>query len=785
MKITETMLKNFIDVPQNILELTNQKIIEVESFGKLNDSTNLVIGHVLTCEDHPNSDHLHVTTVDIGDRIEHIVCGASNVAKDQYVIVAQVGTILPGNFEIKSSKIRGELSNGMICSLQELGFEDKMIPEAFKDGIYAFDQPQEIGKPALEVLGLEGWVMELGLTPNRGDLLSVLGFAEDVASMTNQKVKTRSFKIKEDQKDNPINVKIDTKHCTSYHARVFENVTIKESPWWLKNSLIAQDIKPMNNVVDISNYVMIEYGTPLHMFDFDKLDSKEIVVRNAKKGEMVKTLDGIDRVCESSDVLITDGKKPIAIGGVMGLENSIIDDHTKRVVLEAARFDPKSIQMTLKRLNLKSDASLRFERGVAQNRVLLGLERATELLVELAGATVLNGISSVIKEELMPVTIEIGKNDIQEVLGIDLSDQDLQAYFDRYRYTYQVHKDSYKINPPLDRPDLCIPADIVEEIARIYGLDQIPMKEIIAPMAGKLSHKQKRLRSIRHHLASLGFHEIITYSLIAPEVVHHYQDLGDPVSVIMPLSEDKKTLRQSLVHGLLETMSYNQNRQKDDVAVFEIGNTFTKKHEDLYLSIGMSGAWLKNPWKNLSLKPDYFLLKGILDHVFEPLGVKFSYEATDEIKAYHPYRQAKIMYQKEPIGYIAEIHPLEQKRLNLEKTYVLELNLSKVLKHEEAFSYQAPSKFPSVTRDLAILVDENLNADEIIEIIKQTVKKQLSDIHVFDIYQGDHIEKGFKSIAFSLTFNDSNQTLKTEDVDLLMKKIMGRLAFQFKAVQRS
>ena len=785
MKILERMLKNFIDVPSNIFELTNQKIIEVESFGKLNDATNLVIGHVLTCEDHPNSDHLHLTTVDLGDRVEQIVCGASNVSKDQYVIVAQVGAILPGNFEIKASKIRGEYSNGMICSLKELGFEDKMIPEIFKDGIYVFDEEKEIGKPALEVLGLEGWVMELGLTPNRGDLLSILGFAEDVASMTNQKVKSRTFKISESEKENPIKVMVETKHCTAYHARAFENITIKESPWWLKNALIAEDIKPMNNVVDISNYVMIEYGTPLHMFDLDKLESKKIVVRHAEDQEKVKTLDGIDRVLESKDVLITDGKKPIAIGGVMGLENSMIDEKTTKVVLEAARFDPKSIQMTSKRLNLKSDSSLRFERGVAQNRVLLGLERATELLIELADAIPLKGISTCIKEEQTPAAITIKKHEIQNVLGIELSETELFEYFDRYRYTYKVLNDIYVIHPPLDRPDLVIPADIIEEIARMYGLDQIPMKEIVSPMAGRLSEKQKRLRSIRHHLASLGFHEIITYSLIEPSRVHDFQNLGDPVSVIMPLSEDKKTLRQSLVHGLLDVISYNQNRQKEDVAIFEIGNTFTSKHEDLYLSIGMSGAWLKNPWNKLQLKPDYFLLKGILEHVFRPLGIEFSYESTDEIKSYHPYRQAKIIYDKEMIGYIAEIHPSTQKALDISKTYVLELNLSKVIKHKETLNYQAPSRFPSVTRDLAILVDENLNADEIIQIIKQTARKQLVDLFVFDIYQGNGIEKGLKSIAFSLTFNDPNQTLKTEDVDQLMKKIIGRLTFQFKAVLRS
>ena len=333
MKILENILKTFIDVPDNMLELTNQKIIEVESFGPINEATQLVIGKVLTCEDHPNSDHLHVTTVDLGDRIEQIVCGAPNVAKDQYVIVAQVGTILPGNFQIKATKIRNVESNGMICSLAELGFEEKVIPDLYKDGIFYFNEAKPLGTPALAHLAQDGWVMELKLTPNRGDLLSHLGFAYDLGSMTDQPVRLPQIHIEELGKNNPYQVKIETEGCGLYYARYFEQVTIKESPWWLKSALLASDINPINNVVDISNYVLIEYGTPLHMFDAAKINSKTIIIRDAYAKEKVVTLDEVERELIKDDVCITANDEVIAVGGVMGLESTMIDEKTTSVLL--------------------------------------------------------------------------------------------------------------------------------------------------------------------------------------------------------------------------------------------------------------------------------------------------------------------------------------------------------------------------------------------------------------------------------------------------------------------
>ncbi len=785
MKIIENVLKTFIDVPDNMLELTNQKIIEVESFGPINEATQLLIGKVLTCEDHPNSDHLHVTTVDLGDHVEQIVCGAPNVAKDQYVIVAQVGTVLPGNFQIKASKIRGVESNGMICSLAELGFEEKIIPEAYKDGIFYFDQEKPLGTPALQHLAQDGWVMELKLTPNRGDLLSHLGFAYDLGSMTDQPVRVPEINNLELGGKNPYQVKIETEGCGLYYARYFEHVTIKESPWWLKSALLASDINPINNVVDISNYVLIEYGTPLHMFDAAKLKSKTIVVRDAYPKEKVKTLDDTERELLKDDVAITANDEVIAVGGVMGLASTMIDDQTTSVLLEAAYFDPKRIQKTSKRLNLRSDSSLRFERGVDPTRVKQGLERATQLLIELADAKVAKGIAEASLHPYENPWVTVKKDYFNQALGVVIPEEELMSYFDRYHYEVKVIKDSYELRGPSYRNDLLIEADFLEEIARMYGLDRIPMKSVDKPLPGKLTFKQKRLRHLRHHLSNLGLYEVITYSLIAPEDVHRYQQLGNPVSVLMPLSEDKKTLRQSLVHGLLEVISYNQSRQQESVAIFEMGNCFAEDKEELHLGIAFSGPWQQNPWKKEKITPDFYTVKGVLDTLFEPLGITLSYQASQQVKDFHPHKQAVISYKDQILGVIAEVHPTHAKEKDIAPTVLCDMNLMPLLEEPAPLSYQAISKFPSITRDLAVIVGEDILAGDLLALIKQTAKKVLVKADIFDIYQGSSIEKGKKSLAFSLVFNDPEKTLTADDIDQIMKKIINRLNFTYQAIVRS
>lgn len=785
MKILESMLKKWVEIPENIYELTNQKIIEIDEFGPINPATKLVVGHVLTCVDHPNSDHLHVTTVDLGDRIEQIVCGAPNVAAGQYVIVAQNGSILPGNFEIKATKIRGVESNGMICSLKELGIDDKNAPESHRTGIYNFDGPRQIGSSGLAAIHLDGWVMTPKLTPNRGDLLSVLGFAYDLASMTNQKIHLPHIHIKEDHQHNPYDVDILTQGCGRYYARHFTDIKVKESPWWLKSALLACDISPINNVVDISNYVLLEYGTPLHMFDAVKMGSTKIVVRDAYQGEEVISLDDQKRILQSDDVVITNGTSPIAIAGVMGLSNTMITIDTTEVVLEAAYFEPKRIQKTSKRLGLRSDSSLRFERGIDDERILDGLERASELLIELADAKVSKGIASMIHHQSENPVIRVHKNYFNEALGVVIPELELIQILNAYNYRIEFENDMILIKAPSYRKDILIEADVLEEVARMYGLDRIPMTSIDKPLAGKLSFKQKRLRQIRHHFANLGLNEVITYSLISPEEVSRYGQMGEPVSILMPLSEDRKTLRQTLVHGLMESIQYNQSRQMKDIAIFEIGNGFAQDHESLRLGVALSGNWHQMPWKKEKVSADFYVVKGLIDSVLMPLGITLTYQNSSDIAAYHPYRQATVSYQNQIIGRLAELHPVEVKRLGIEPTVVFEINLDSLLLAPEQVMFKPISRFPSISRDLAIIVDEHITAQALMQLISQTAKKNLVSLDVFDVYQGTHIEAGKKSIAFSLQFNDTEKTLSSDDVDQLMKKITNRLSFSYQAVVRN
>lgn len=784
MKIIENILKNFLEIPENILELTNDHIIEVENYSNLINASNLIVGHVLSAEKHPNADTLSLTTVDLGDRVEKIVCGASNVEKGQYVIVAQVGSVLPGDFHIKPTKIRGEESNGMICSLEELGINEKHIPKEYKDGIYYFKSEKEIGSKALDALKLEGFSMELGLTPNRGDLLSHLGFAYDLAAMTDQKVKLPTFKVNELAEKNDIKLNIQSDNCTIYHARKFTNVDIKESPLWLKQILIESNINPINNVVDISNYVMLEYGTPLHMFDYDKLESNEIIVRNAKNGEKVVTLDDEEKTLTDKDVVIADDKKAIAVGGVIGLKNSMIDENTKNVVLEAARFSPDQIKFTSKNLNIKTESSTRFERGVAPSRVILGLKRATELLQELANAEAYEGVQSFTRPRL-ETKIKIKKGEIEKILGIDIKEEQLLKFFDLYRYNVTNNKDHFVLVTPDDRPDLLILQDIVEEVARIYGLNNIENKDVYSNKLGSLTKKQKRIRDLRHSLANKGFNEVITYSLVKDENVFDFNKIGEKVSVLMPLSEDKKTLRQSLINGLLETANYNSNRQNKDLFLFEIGNLFAKDYEEVHLGILMTGTWHHSTFENNEAKVDFFVIKGILEQIFAPYGIKFDFKQTEELVNFHPFRQAHVYFNDKNIGKIGEIHPKTAKQYDLNKTYVFEINLTKLLDYNKPFKYEAPSRYPSISRDIAIVVDENLEASSILKLIEQTAKKNLNHIEIFDVYQGENIEKGKKSVAISMIFIDKNKTLLSEEVDKIMKKIVNRLQFELSAELRT
>lgn len=780
MIINSNILKSFIKVPENILELTNKYIVEVDAYAKINSSTNLTVGYVLTCKPHPDSDHLNVTTVDVGNEVLQIVCGASNVAQGQYVIVARVGAILPGNFEIKAAKIRGVESAGMICSLKELGFDEKNMSASYASGIYAFETPQRVGSNPLDLLGQDGFLMTLGLTPNRGDLLSHYGFALDLGAVLNQKISLPTFDIEEIEKKNPIKIRIDALGCLSYYARKLD-VTIKESPWWLKSALISAGIRPINNVVDITNYVLIEYGTPLHAFDADKFGSDVVAIRYAKDDEAVVTLDDQTRHLKSSDVVITNGMNVVAVAGVMGLSNTIVDEKTSSIVLEAACFDEKHIQATSKRLNLRSESSHRFERGVDDKRVLLGLQRATELFIELADAKVYQGISSLVNIERTIKPVSVSSQLFTRRLGQNFSPKVLEAYFQRLNYTYEVMGKTYSITRPSYRLDLNIPADFIEEIGRIYGFDHIKNKPLFISKIGALTPKQKVIRGLRHQLSALGFNETINYSLISDEELRDFYQYGDVVTLLKPMSEYSKHMRQSLLPGLLKALAYNSNRGIKQQNIYEIGSVYSKHEENVHLSVLATGAFIQTTWLKQNVNHSIHLLKGVLQQISVTLGQTFDLEQV-ALNWLHPGLSAHIKHKEEVIGYIGKLHPSYAKKYDLAETYGLEVNLTPILKEPNTqLVFESISKYPSVTRDISFVVSTAYQVGDIEKLIRQTARKILVELELFDVYSGSHVALGHQSLAFRLTFNDRDKTLESADVDKTMKSIKNRLQFTFKA----
>ncbi|MDY0277151.1 MAG: phenylalanine--tRNA ligase subunit beta [Acholeplasma sp.] len=780
MKILENGLKKFLDnIPNNVYELTNGYITEVESYGKLYDISNVVIGKVLEKNKHENADTLSVTKVDLGDRIEQIVCGAPNVDKGQYVIVAKEGAILPGDFVIKKSKIRGVESNGMICSLRELGIEDKNVPEQFKNGIYYFSEAKDLGTNALEHLAMDGFVLELSLTPNRGDLLSHYGYSQDLAAVLGTKIELPKLAINENNLENPLKVKIESIYTNSYYARYFENIEVKESPWWLKSFLIGMDCHPINNVVDITNYILYLYGIPMHAFDAKKFNSKQIVVKDNKKAQTVITLDGEERKLENDEIVITNGNEVMALGGVMGLENSMIDNDSKQIILEVASFNSDSIRKTSKKLDLKSDSSLRFERGIDENIMMHALNHATYLLETLANAKTSKGIASAIVKKNENPTIEISVKEINRKIGNRLTKKAIIGLLEKLNYEVVEVNNDLSVKAPSYRHDIKINDDVLEEIVRLYGMNNVKNAPLKLSGIGGLSNKQKRIRLLRHLLANIGFNEVVTYSLLKESSVKKYNDLGEIINVLRPLTNDRKSLRQSLLNGMVDVFNYNRDRSIDDVNIFEIGHVYAEGIENNYLAILSNKKSNTNPWKKELGAVDLYYLKGVLDNIMSSLKIEYEL-VSSENPSFHPYQQAVILVNQEKVGIIGRINP----RIIDKNVFGLEIDLDR-LEKTTYFKYTPVSKYPNVERDLAVVLKEDILINDVLKMINQTLKKHLVKLEVFDIYKGNHIEQGYQSVAFKMVFNDHEKTLESVDVDKMVGKVIRRLEFEFQGKIRN
>ncbi|MCB8107405.1 phenylalanine--tRNA ligase subunit beta, partial [Staphylococcus aureus] len=755
------------------------------------DIKNLVVGFVKSKEKHPDADKLNVCQVDIGeDEPVQIVCGAPNVDAGQYVIVAKVGGRLPGGIKIKRAKLRGERSEGMICSLQEIGISSNYIPKSFESGIFVFSESQVPGTDALQALYLDDQVMEFDLTPNRADALSMIGTAYEVAALYNTKMtkpETTSNELELSANDE-LTVTIENEDKVPYYsARVVHDVTIEPSPIWMQVRLIKAGIRPINNVVDISNYVLLEYGQPLHMFDQDAIGSQQIVVRQANEGEKMTTLDDTERELLTSDIVITNGQTPIALAGVMGGDFSEVKEHTSNIVIEGAIFDPVSIRHTSRRLNLRSESSSRFEKGIATEFVDEAVDRACYLLQTYANGKVLKDRVSSGELGAFITPIDITADKINRTIGFDLSQNDIVTIFNQLGFDTEINDDVITVQVPSRRKDITIKEDLIEEVARIYGYDDIPstLPVFEKVTSGQLTDRQYKTRMVKEVLEGAGLDQAITYSLVSKEDATAFaMQQRQTIDLLMPMSEAHASLRQSLLPHLIEAASYNVARKNKDVKLFEIGNVFFANGEGElpdqveYLSGILTGDYVVNQWQGKKETVDFYLAKGVVDRVSEKLNLEFSYRRAD-IDGLHPGRTAEILLENKVIGFIGELHPTLAADNDLKRTYVFELNFDALMAVSVGYiNYQPIPRFPGMSRDIALEVDQNIPAADLLSTIHAHGGNILKDTLVFDVYQGEHLEKGKKSIAIRLNYLDTEETLTDERVSKVQAEIEAALIEQ-------
>lgn len=794
MIVSYNWLKELVNLnvsPEKLSEEMSLYSVEVETFNKMVKATNLVVGHVLEVKMHENSDHLHVCKVDLGERIEQIVCGAPNIKEGQYVIVALPGAVLPGGV-IKESKVRGVESNGMICSLQELGIENKYVPLEFQNGIYCLGDDAVPGSDALKYLCFDDYLIELSLTPNRMDLMSMLGVAHDVRAMYNKELipYDASFNECSILSSDEISVELETSDCYSYYARVVKNCVIKESPQFIKARLIASGVRPINNVVDITNYVLMMFGQPLHSFDQDKL-GKTIIVRNAKENETILTLDEIERKLLPTDIVISDdleNNRAICLAGVMGGLSTAVDNNTVNLVLESAIFAPLSVRKTSARLGLRSESSSRFERGVDLNRSLEAVNYACYLLQKYADASICKGYVHKGIDHIDDTLITIDSNYIKSYLGIDISNEEIIDICTKLDFKVSVNNDLLDVYVPNRRMDVKIKPDLVEEIARMHGYDKLNESLPLMETEGAFTKEQKIRRCINSCLIGLGLSECVSYSLVSPKLSNMFSVLYDekcePITLLHPMTEEHSILRRSLVPSLLDIVGYNNARKIYNLSLYEIGKRYysvdNNPVEEWVVSGVLQGTQSHLFWKNDKDLVDFYYVKGVLDQVFAKLCIKVNYIPLNDCKDLHPGRSAKIVYGSKVIGFIGEVHPSLSKELDIQNTYVFEILLDEIYKKEDkVVSFKSISKVPSVERDLALVMNIAQPVGDVLDAIYRTDSKMIKDVSVFDVYSGVGLEDGKKSVAVRITL-ESDETLTDEVINSKIKKIVNTLGYLYK-----
>ena len=774
MKLSTNFLKDYIDIDVDVKQLAEDMTRvgnEYDSASNLINATKLVIGQITECEPHPDSDHLHLCKVNIGTEVLDIVCGAPNARTGLKVIVALDGAILPDK-TIKKGMIRGQESNGMLCSIAELGLEHKFLKPEDSEGIAELGEDAEIGGDPIKYLQMDDGVIDFELTANRGDLLSILGMAYEVGAIYDKEVKDVDLKHKESGEDinKTFKTEVETENCSKLLVKKVENVKIEESPIFIKNRLIASGIRPINNVVDISNYVMLELGQPLHFYDADKLGNK-LVVRMAEDGEKLTTLDNVERTLTSEDIVIADATHGVGLAGVMGGLETEVEPDTKNIIIESAIFDSVKVRKTSKKI-VRSEASNRFEKGLDPERTKMAIERACKLLEEYAGGTVVTGTVEYDKTNNKEKEIEITFKNINDVLGTIIPNEEILNVFRKLGFTYKVNGEKIKVTVPTRRLDISIKEDLIEEVSRIYGVDNIEGKLPIVPM--RKGSYDKTQREIRNKMIALGLKETLTYVLINDKEVNGYTlDKFEPLKLLDPITEDRNTLRYSMIPSLYKVYEYNKAREQKEISIFEIGKGFYKKGEvygeDTKLCVLMSGKYSTGLNNNKTV--DFYVIKGIAEEVLDYLGYagRYSFMKQEMPKEMHPGQSAMINVNGSNIGMIGKIHPSVTK----DDVYVLEINLDELFtKKVGKMKYKEFSKFPSINKDIALVVDKKSVSKDIEKVIKSAGGSLLTNIEVFDVYTGVGVGIDKKSIAYSLTFSDMKKTLTDEEINGLMDKII-------------
>lgn len=763
-----------------------------EGFERLDaDLDKIVVGQIEKIERHPDADKLVICQVNIGEETTQIVTGATNVKEGQKVpVVLDGGRVVgghegaktPGGIKIKKGKLRGITSNGMMCSIEELGSTTDFYPEAPENGIYIFDDSVEVGADAIEVLGLHDTVFEYEITSNRVDCYSVIGIAREAAATFRKPFiapKVTPVGSVGDVNDY-IQVEVkDTELCKRYCAKVVKNVKIEPSPEWMQRRLSACGIRPINNLVDITNYVMEEFGQPMHAYDLATIAGNKIIVRRAEDGEKFVTLDGQERELDSDVLMICDDEKPVGIAGIMGGENSMITDDVQDMLFEAACFDGTNIRLSSKRVGLRTDASGKFEKGLDPNNAEAAINRACQLIEELGAGEVVEGMVDVYPEKKEELTIQFDSSYVNHLIGFDLTEKEMVSYFDALELKYNA--DTKTITVPTFRQDLIGMCDIAEEITRFYGYDKIPTTLPSGEAtSGKLSYKLRIDEIARNVALYCGFSQGMTYSFESPKVFDKLllpkdSELRKTVTISNPLGEDFSVMRTTPLHGMLTSLATNYNRRNKDVRLFEMGNVYLPKElpvtdlpdERMQFTLGFYGDG------------DFFTMKGVVEEFFGQVGLngKIKYDAGAGKTYLHPGRQANIIYQDTVIGYLGEVHPQVCENYDMKtRAYVAVIDMPYI--YEMATfdkKYEGIAKFPAVSRDISMVVPKEVLVGQIEDVIEQRGGKILESYSLFDIYEGDQIEKGFKSVAYNIVFRAKDRTLAENDITLAMKKILNGL----------